>query len=63
MERMYRQAWETIFENLDKIKDGDTINPFNKSLNKSGISPSLTTRPDGFKTAILVVSMVKENEV
>src|SRR5699024_10485046 len=34
----------------------DTINPFNKRVSsKDGVSPTLTTRPEGFKTAILPV--------
>ena len=51
--RFYRQAFETIREN--ECEDGDTIDAFNKRVNKSGISPTITTRPEGFKTAILVV--------
>lgn len=34
---------------------GDVIDAFNRRIIKSGISPTLTTRPEGFKTAILVV--------
>lgn len=34
---------------------GDTIDAFNKKVNKSGVCPTLTTRPEGFKTAILPV--------
>lgn len=34
---------------------GDTIDAFNKKVNKSGVSPTVTTRPEGFKTAILAV--------
>lgn len=34
---------------------GDTINAYNQKVEKSGISPTITTRPDGFKTAILPV--------
>ena len=53
--RMGKQACET-FNNHD-LKDGDTINPFNKKPSSTdGISPTLTTRPEGFKTAINVVS-------
>ena len=51
--RFYRQAFETIREN--DCADGDTIDAFNKRVNKSGVSPTVTTRPEGFKTAILVV--------
>lgn len=34
---------------------GDTINAYNKTVDKSGLCPTLTTRPEGFKTAILPV--------
>ena len=48
-------------ERLDTFDDsdaeyGDTIDAFNKKVNKSGCSPTLTTRPEGFKTAILPVT-------
>ena len=53
--RMGRQAVETLNEN--DVKHSDTINPFNKRVSsKDGVSPTLTTRPEGFKTAILPVS-------
>lgn len=52
--RFYSQALKT-FKN-DKCNYGDIIDAFNKRVNKSGISPTVTTRPDGFKTAILVVT-------
>lgn len=51
--RFYEQAFETIKEN--DCVSGDTIDAFNKKVNKSGVSPTVTTRPEGFKTAILVV--------
>ena len=62
-ERFFRQAFETLEEN--NCSFGDTINPFNKTVNKSGICPTLTTRPEGFKTAILIVeerSFIMNNE-
>lgn len=62
-ERFFRQAFETLEEN--NCSFGDTINPFNKTVNKSGICPTLTTRPEGFKTAILIVeerSFLMNNE-
>ena len=31
------------------------MDAFNKKINKSGISPTITTRPEGFKTAILPI--------
>lgn len=52
-ERFYKQAFETLKEN--KCEVGDTIDAFNKKVNKSGVCPTLTTRPEGFKTAILPV--------
>lgn len=51
--RFYEQAFETAQEN--DCDYGDTIDAFNKKVNKSGVSPTVTTRPDGFKTAILAV--------
>lgn len=57
-ERFFRQAIETLEEN--DCEYGDTINAYNKSVDKSGVSPTITTRPEGFKTAILpVVESVK----
>lgn len=50
--RFYEQAFETVEKN--ECENGDTIDAFNKKVNKSGYSPTVTTRPDGFKTAILV---------
>ena len=52
-ERFYKQAFETLKEN--ECEEGDTIDAFNKKVNKSGVCPTLTTRPEGFKTAILPV--------
>src|SRR5699024_4019707 len=54
--RFGKQAVETLVSNIDVDKYGDTINTFNRTLDSSGISPTLTTRPDGFKTAILPVT-------
>ena len=53
-ERMYRQAFETLSENDCKV--GDVINPYNKKVVGDGTCPTLTTRPEGFKTANLVVT-------
>lgn len=53
-ERFFKQALETLNEN--DCKPEDTINAFNKHVDKSGYSPTLTTRPEGFKTAILPVT-------
>ena len=51
--RMYEQAFETAKEKDAQLYD--IINPFVKSVDRSGICPTITTRPEGFKTAILVV--------
>ena len=51
--RFFDQAIQTAEEK--GAKDGDTIDAFNKRVNESGVSPTLTTRPEGFKTAILPV--------
>lgn len=53
-ERFFKQAIDTLNEN--DCEPGDTINAFNKHVDKSGYSPTLTTRPEGFKTAILPVT-------
>lgn len=52
--RFYRQAVETLQEN--DCEAGDTIDAFNKRVNKDGCSPTITTRPEGLKTAILPVT-------
>ena len=52
-ERFPKQALETYHNN--DCTNGDTIDAFNKKVNKSGISPTITTRPEGFKTAILPI--------
>lgn len=56
--RFYQQAIETLCEN--DCEEGDTIDAYNKRVNKDGVSPAITTRPDGFKTAILPVVSDKE---
>ena len=54
MGRMGTQAVETyIFNN---VKEGATINAYNKAVDNSGVSPTITTRPEGFKTAILPIT-------
>lgn len=52
-ERFFKQAVETVLEN--DVEVGDTVDAFNKRINKSGLSPTITTRPEGFKTAILPI--------
>jgi len=57
-ERFFRQVMETIMENA--CEPGDMVDAFNKKVNHTGICPTITTRPDGFKTAILPI--VEEQE-
>lgn len=52
-ERFFKQAIETFEQNDCNV--GDTVDAFNKRINNTGCSPTLTTRPEGFKTAILPV--------
>ena len=52
-ERFKESALKTFSEN--ECKEGDTIDAFNQRVNDTGISPTITTRPEGFKTAILSV--------
>lgn len=54
--RFFKQALETAKNN--KCELGDTIDAFNQKVNKSGVSPTITTRPEGFKTAILTVDPI-----
>ena len=51
--RFYEQALETL--NNNKVKDGDIIDAYNQKVLTDGNSPTITTRPEGFKTAILPV--------
>ena len=51
--RFYEQALETL--NNNKVKDGDIIDVYNQKVLTDGNSPTITTRPEGFKTAILPV--------
>lgn len=55
--RFIKQAIETVLENDCAV--GDTVDAFNRKINRSGLSPTITTRPEGFKTAILPI--VKAN--
>src|SRR5699024_8845845 len=54
--RFGKQAIETLNDNKGVINDGMTVNAYNKTLDDSGLSPTLTTRPEGFKTAILPIT-------
>ena len=56
--RLYDQAYKVANENI--CENGDTIDAFNKKLNKTGVSPTVTTRPEGFKTAILIPEATKK---
>lgn len=56
--RMGKQAVDTMMKN--EVKLGDTINPYNRNVNISGIIPTITTRPEGLKTAILPIVQNKE---
>lgn len=47
------KIWEMIKDN--DCKSGDIVDAFNKKVNDSGISPTITMHPEGFKTAILLV--------
>ena len=57
--RMGKQAVDTMTKN--EVKLGDTINPYNRNVNISGIIPTITTRPEGLKTAILPIVQNKED--
>lgn len=58
--RMYEQALKTLAEN--EVKPYDTINPFNNTVDSSGICPTITTRPEGFKTAILLLVPMEKGD-
>ena len=49
----YEQAIKTAEEN--NAQEGDIIDAFNQKVLTDGISPTITTRPEGKKTAILPV--------
>ena len=40
---------------INDCKPGDIVQPFNEVVIKDGVSPTITTRSDGLKTAILPV--------
>ena len=58
--RFFKQAFETIKREPCEI--GDTVDAFNQKVNNSGVSPTVTTRPEGFKKAVLVVDEPKDYE-
>ena len=47
----YNQALKVMAEN--EVKEGDIVDAFNQKVLKDGISPTITTRLEGKKTAIL----------
>ena len=49
----FEQAIKTAEEN--NAQEGDIVDAFNQKVLKDGISPTITTRPEGKKTAILPV--------
>lgn len=51
--RLYRQIFDTIGETT--AENHDLIQPYNKRNVGKVVSPTLTTRPEGLKTAIIVV--------
>ena len=53
--RLGQQAVETFNEHHDEACFGDCIEPYNKRLHH-GKTPTLTTRPDGLKTAVLPIT-------
>jgi len=59
-ERFFKQALETLEQNDCEV--GDVIQAFNNQVLKDGVSPTITTRPDGFKTSILPVVKNKDKE-
>lgn len=50
--RLYKQIIDTIIET--NAETGDIIQPYNKRNLGRRISPTLTTRPEGLKTAIFI---------
>ena len=50
----FKQAVETAEKG--GAEPGDTVDAFNGRVNKSGVSPTITTRPEGKKTAVLPVT-------
>ena len=60
-ERFFKQAIQTFCDN--ECTEGDIVDAYNRRVIHTGISPTITTRPEGFKTAILVVvNSRNENE-
>ena len=55
----FQQALETA--ERENAKPGDIVDAFNGRVHKDGISPTITTRPEGKKTAVLPVVEDKIN--
>lgn len=55
----FQQALETA--ERENAKPGDIVDAFNGRVHKDGISPTITTRPEGKKTAVLPVVEDKKN--
>lgn len=53
-DKLHDISRRTLQEN--DCEAGDTIDAFNKRVNKDGCSPTITTRPEGLKTEILPVT-------
>ena len=55
----FQQALETA--ERENAKPGDIVDAFNGRVHKDGISPTITMRPEGKKTAVLPVVEDKRN--
>lgn len=55
----FQKALETA--ERENAKPGDIVDAFNGRVHKDGISPTITTRPEGKKTAVLPVVEDKRN--
>lgn len=53
--RLGKQAVETFNEHQKKVQPGDCIEPYNKRIHHEK-TPTVTTRPEGLKTAILPIT-------
>lgn len=56
--RIVDQAWATV--DKTNAKPGDIILPFQYRKIEDGICPTLTTRPEGLKTMILILEEGEE---
>lgn len=53
--RLGQQAVDTFNEHHDEVQPGDCIEPYNKRIHHDK-TPTITTRPEGLKTAVLPVT-------